>query len=193
MTDVSCVVRTLDGKSTVVPQVVLVTQHANGVGEHRISIPRGAAQQSHLLTLMLDETEGCQEIPVFDVSGKTLGQVAEFLVQHEMDPFRELPKPLPRRDDLSLSELVSEWDAQFINEMQKDDIFDLVLAANYLDIPSLLSLGLAKLVMIIRACKGDEDKLKEEFNISKQELTREERVRLLEENEWIFETLTKET
>ena len=37
----------------------------------------------------------------------------------------------------NLSEVIDEWDFKFINSIELDNVFDLINAANYMDIPSL--------------------------------------------------------
>merc|ERR1719346_90628 len=62
----------------------------------------------------------------------------------------------------TMSEVCSDkWDAKFIDDIGelRQDLYDLILAANYMDIKSLLHLGLAKVASLI---KGQPlDKLKD--------------------------------
>ena len=43
-----------------------------------------------------------------------------------------------------LSKVLDEWDVNFINSIELDNIFDLINAADYMDIPSLLDYHLLK-------------------------------------------------
>ena len=45
-----------------------------------------------------------------------------------------------------------QWDAEFIDTIGDDrqQLYDLVMAANYMDIPSLLHLGCAKVASLIK-------------------------------------------
>jgi len=51
-----------------------------------------------------------------------------------------------------------KWDADFINNMSKKVIFQVILGANYMDVPSLLHLGCAKIATLIKGKSPDEIK-----------------------------------
>ena len=44
----------------------------------------------------------------------------------------------------NLNEVINEWDVNFINSIELDNVFDLINAANYMDISSLLDLSCVK-------------------------------------------------
>ena len=50
------------------------------------------------------------------------------------------------------------WDAQFIDSMSKKTIFQVILGANYMDLPSLLHLGCAKIATLIKGKSPEEIK-----------------------------------
>lgn len=168
--------------------VVILTPDSDG--EERIEISRDAAMQSKLIASMLEETEDDEipEIPVLDVSKPILDKVVEFLNQHQHEPFEPYPKPIERRQGLKLAEIVSKWDADFMDALENDQetLFKLILAANYLDIEGLLDLGIAKVVVMLHNCK-DADEVKDLLNIEK-DITHEEEQMIRDQNPWIFET-----
>lgn len=50
-----------------------------------------------------------------------------------------------------MSQIVSDkWDATWIDAFDKKTIFEIILAANYMDIKSLLHLGCAKIATLIK-------------------------------------------
>ncbi len=59
--------------------------------------------------------------------------------------------------------MVSEFDAKFIDIDDLEGIFDIIMAANYLDIKSLLDLSCAKIATMIRGKTPDE--IRKTFNI----------------------------
>jgi S-phase kinase-associated protein 1 len=94
---------------------------------------------------------------------------------------------MPNRKDLKMSEVVTAWDATFIDkfEMDKETLMRIIVAANYLDIPGLLDLGMGKIAQMVNNLH-DIDKIKEAFNIEKDITPEEERI-VREQNPWIFD------
>ena len=58
----------------------------------------------------------------------------------------EIDKPLRSNN---LSDVVNEWYADFVN-LEQDVLFELILAANFMDIKSLLELTTAKVASLIK-------------------------------------------
>ena len=80
-------------------------------------------------------------IPLPMIAEKTLGKVIKFL-EHlaEGNPPPEIERPI--RSD-NIRDLVSEWMADFILNINDDELNDLSEAANVLDIKSLFDLSCA--------------------------------------------------
>ena len=72
----------------------------------------------------------------------------------------QIPKPLP---SANLNEFTNEWDVNFINSIELDGIFDLINAANYMDINSLLDLACAKIASLMKGKSAQE--IRAMFNI----------------------------
>jgi hypothetical protein len=98
-----------------------------------------------------------------------------------------------------LATLTSEWDANFVkfdmdHEQYKSplpnindkiiNLQQLTLAANYLNIPSLLHLCLLKFAVII--IDKDQDDVMELLGIPKGSLDEKTREELIKENPWLF-------
>lgn len=90
---------------------------------------------------------------------------------------QEIEKPLK---SANMSEVVSEWDAAFV-EVDQELLFELILAANYMDIKSLLDLTCAKVASMIKGKTPEE--IRETFNIA-NDFTPEEEAQVREENKW---------
>lgn len=58
---------------------------------------------------------------------------------HAEKPFAEIERPLKSSN---MRDVVSEWDANFVN-IPTEELMDLIVAANFLIIPSLLDLTYA--------------------------------------------------
>ena len=70
----------------------------------------------------------------------------------------------------NLSEVIDEWDVNCINIIEFDNIFDLINAADYMDIASLLELFCVKIASLSKGKNAQELK---KFNIE-IDLTEEE-------------------
>lgn len=77
------------------------------------------------------------------------------------------------------------WDSTFILDMDDDTLFNIIVAANFLDIKSLLDLCCKKVADYIKECKTPHE-IRERFNI-KNDFTPEEEAEIRKENEWCEE------
>ena len=71
----------------------------------------------------------------------------------------EIEKPLKSEN---MAEVVPDWDAKFV-EIDQADLFELILAANYMDIKSLLDLTCAKVASLIKGKTPEQ--IRKTFNI----------------------------
>ncbi|KAG2984823.1 hypothetical protein PC119_g20298 [Phytophthora cactorum] len=83
-------------------------------------------------TLVTDEQEGddMQEMPLPNVKALVLAKVVEFCQHHKDAPMDEIHKPLKCN---VLGESGDEWATQFVDVAEQELLFELVLAANYMD------------------------------------------------------------
>jgi S-phase kinase-associated protein 1 len=84
--------------------------------------------------------------------------------------------------DSNLSTLVQSFYADFISNIDKETLFNLTLAANYLDIKPLLDLCCARIASFIK------NKTPEEIRINLDivnDFTPEEEAQVRQENEWV--------
>merc|ERR1711975_84014 len=77
-----------------------------------------------------------------------------------------------------------EWDAEFV-KVDDDTLFSLILAANYLDLKSLLDLTCKTVADYIKQCKTPQE-IRRRFNI-KNDFTPEEEEEVRKENAWCEE------
>lgn len=83
----------------------------------------------------------------------------------------------------NLAEVVPEWDAQFV-DVEHEMLFEMILAANYMDIKPLLDLTCAKVATMIKGRSPEE--IRRTFNIV-NDFTPEEERQVREENKWCDE------
>ena len=96
---------------------------------------------------MIKDSGTEEEIPRPNVKKNILVKIVEYCEKYKNDNPPEIEKPLRH---LNLSELVDAYDAKFIDIQNLEDLFDIILAANYLDINILLDLSCAKVATFIK-------------------------------------------
>ena len=93
-----------------------------------------------------DEAEGNIEIPLPNVKSQVLQKVIEFCEHHLTDPMSEIEKPLKSQ---VMADVVQTWYADFV-DLEQVLLFELILAANYMDIKPLLDLTCATVASMIK-------------------------------------------
>jgi S-phase kinase-associated protein 1 len=167
--------------------VTLIPGLNNPDSIYRVTINRSTAELSELIKSMLgtddDQDDDIPEIPLLEVSRKTLDKVVEFLKRHENDPMCQVNKSIAVLD---MTKLVGEWDAEYI-DVDPDALIEMIHAACYLDIPSLLDLATLKMACTLH--RNSDDKLSEMFKIpvEEEETIHEEEEAIRKANPWIFE------
>lgn len=141
----------------------LILQSNDGA---EFKIPREFALISKLVSASVYGEPAAKKLPILRVTGDTLKLVVEYMQHHKSVEPNIIPKPLRSKN---MQDVVDDpWDAQFIDRVGEDrhQLYDLVSAANYMDIDSLLHLGCAKVASII---KGQPlEKIKELLSIKKK-------------------------
>merc|ERR1712228_805069 len=90
------------------------------------------------------------------VSAVMLVHILRYLDHHKGVMPESIAKPIR---SVKMSRICAdEWDANYIDSMRKKEIFQLILAANYLDIECLLHLGTAKIATLIKGKSPEEIK-----------------------------------
>lgn len=116
-------------------------------------------------------------MPLPTIKGHVLEKVIEYLKQYRRKKPREIARPLAA---LPFNQLIDDWDYKYISIEQRL-IFELILAANYMDIPGLLDLCCAKVASEIRNKPVEE--IRKTFGIE-NDFTPEEEAQIREENKW---------
>ena len=149
----------------------------------KLEISAKGAMRSELIK---DSIEGSKddhiEFTVNNVKGDVLKKVAEYLEHYKNEEPKLYEKPLP---SANLKDCVDEWDFNFI-DIPIDDVFKIILAANYLNIQSLLDLACAAVAALIKGKTTDE--IRQILNIT-NDFTPEEEQQIIEEHKWCMENL----
>ncbi|KAG9298247.1 hypothetical protein G9A89_002735 [Geosiphon pyriformis] len=142
-------------------------------------VDRDVGEKSILLKNMLEDVgESDMPIPLANVTGPILTKVIEYCTHHRDDP-------VVNQDDESkkLSDHIGDWDSEFC-KVDQGTLFELILAANYLDIKPLLDLTCKTVANMIKGKSPEE--LRKTFNIQ-NDFTPEEEEQVRRENEWCEE------
>eukprot|EP01038_Epipyxis_sp_PR26KG_P008840 gene8840-11931_t len=161
----------------------LRTVHLVSQEGESFDVPLSVAKSSELVKSMVDEEldeEEAQEIPLPNVKSSILAKVIEFAQYHKREPMNEIEKPLK---SANMAEVVQEWYANFIM-VEQEVLFELILAANYMDIKPLLDLTCATVASLIKGKSPEE--IRKQFNIV-NDFTPEEEAQVREENKWCEE------
>ena len=141
------------------------------------------AKQSVTIKTMLEDLgmdeEDEEEVPLPNVNAATLKKVIQWASYHKDDP------PLPEDDDNKekRTDDISSWDTDFL-KVDQGTLFELILAANYLDIKGLLDVTCKTVANMIKGKTPEE--IRKTFNI-KNDLTPAEEEQIRKENEWCEE------
>lgn len=145
-------------------------------------VPVEVAKMSELVSQMIDdETEDeLPEIPLPNVKASILQKVIEFCTQYKKEPMQDIEKPLKSS---VMAEVVQKWYADFVS-VEQPVLFELILAANYMDIKPLLDLTCATVASMIKGKTPEE--IRRTFNIT-NDFSPEEEAQVREENKWCEE------
>ena len=150
-------------------------------------VPMPVARLSELVKSMMDDdahdnedSNGATEIPLPNVKAVVLKKVIEFCEHHLEEPMSDIEKPLT---SAAMGDVVQSWYAEFVN-LEQTLLFELILAANYMDIKPLLDLTCATAASMIKEKTPEE--IRSTFNIT-NDFSPEEEAQVREENKWCEE------
>jgi len=149
--------------------------------EEKFVVPRKVAIMSELVKTMVEGDREEKEIPLPNVKALTLKKVVEYMKYHSENPPKEIEKPLK---SANMAEVVPQWDADFV-DVEQELLFELILAANYMDIKPLLDLTCAKVASMIKGKTPEQ--IRKAFNIQ-NDFTPEEEEAVRAENKWAEES-----
>ncbi|KAG4941210.1 hypothetical protein JHK82_044883 [Glycine max] len=137
-------------------------------------VEEAVALESQTIKHMIEDDCADSGIPLPNVTSKILAKVIEYCKKHvEANSADEKPS----------EDVLKAWDADFVN-VDQATLFDLILAANYLNIKSLLDLTCQTVADMIKGKTPEE--IRKTFNI-KNDFTPEEEEEVRRENQWAFE------
>jgi S-phase kinase-associated protein 1 len=137
-------------------------------------------QQQQQNTDEREEGAGILEIPLTNITTAVLKKVVEFCeILLTEEPMVEITEPILSNN---LAEIVPYVYARFINSIdQQDMIFDLMLAANFMDIKPLLTLTSVTVATLMFDKTAEE--VRATLDLS-NDFSPEEEQQLIRENRW---------
>lgn len=138
-----------------------------------IKVDKKFIEKSILIKNMIEDIDDSEDpIPIPNVNEEILQKVIEWCIHHENDKIQE-------EENLRNTD-IEDWDKNFF-EVDQEMLFDIILAANYLDIKQLLDTGCKTVANIIKGKSVEE--IRRIFNIT-NDFTPEEEAQIKKENEW---------
>ena len=112
-----------------------------------VEVERSIAEQSTLVKGLIDDGDIEEEIPLANTKKATLDKVINFCQYIKDNAPPQIDKPLRSTE---LSDVTTPWYTDFVNGLEQEELFELILASNYLDIKPLLELTCAKVATMIK-------------------------------------------
>ncbi|CAF2065107.1 unnamed protein product [Brassica oleracea var. botrytis] len=144
-------------------------------------VDEAVARESQTLAHMVEDDCTDNGIPLPNVTGKILAKVIEYCKKH-VDAAAAKTEAAADGGASSDDDLKA-WDAEFM-KIDQATLFELILAANYLNIKNLLDLTCQTVADMIKGKTPDE--IRTTFNI-KNDFSPEEEEEVRRENQWAFE------
>ncbi|KAL1215316.1 SKP1-like protein 16 [Cardamine amara subsp. amara] len=149
-------------------------------------IEEAAARKSKIIANMI-EVECVDEdkaIPLQNVTGNILALVIEYCNKHIVDDDDDVAtEEASEEEEEAKKKKVDDWEAEFMNSMSLETMFELLLAANYLNIKSLIDLVCQTIANNIKDKTPEE--VRKIFSIE-NDFTPEEEEEIRKENAWAF-------
>jgi len=154
----------------------------------RYDVPEAAARLSVILGHMLDGCANGDDV-VLPVASRTLDTVFEYCSKHaEATKSDSDPNPSAEASvggvNTAASENLEDWDRNLVDRLSTDDLYDVIHAANFLEIKGLLDIVYQRAADMIKGKTPDE--IRATFSIA-NDFTQEEEDELREQYAWIFD------
>ncbi|XP_041010088.1 LOW QUALITY PROTEIN: SKP1-like protein 1A [Juglans microcarpa x Juglans regia] len=135
-------------------------------------VNEAVAIESQTIKNGIEDTCTDDGIPLPKVTGQILAKVLEYCKKHVEQAISD--------DDLA----IKDWDAEFV-EVDQATLFGLIMAADYLNIKSLLELTCQTVADMFKG-KTPGEEIRKTFNI-KNDYSPEEEEEARQENRWAFD------
>mgnify|MGYP002634225551 CR=1 FL=1 len=154
-----------------------------------IEVSQDMRKMSKLIdeSLMDDESE-VSEITVTEVKSLEVNLIIDYCKHFEFNKTAsDIEKPLVSKDPKVF--IKDEWEREFIDKLDLDAKCELLMAANYFNIPAIFELCCATIAAFFKG--KDFDKIKGDFGLQDVTYTPEDEEKLKAEYPWIQEQAEK--
>jgi hypothetical protein len=137
---------------------------------------------------LLDSADEVATLTAADINEKELKLIITYCQHHKFEKTAsEIEHPLPSKDPKVF--IKDEFDREFIGNLDLDAKCELLMAANYFDIPALFELCCATIAAFFKG--KDFEKIKADFGLQDVTYTPEDEEKLKQEYPWIMEQAEK--
>lgn len=102
--------------------------------------------QGELCRTLLEGDSSTNEIELSLIDNDTIDLIIKYCTYHINVPTRHIKQPLTK---CNMYDIVDKFDSSFINSLSQTQLFQLLLASNYMNIKSLLQLCSAKIATLL--------------------------------------------
>ncbi|XP_075521010.1 SKP1-like protein 1B [Primulina tabacum] len=159
-------------------QKVIALKSSDG---ETFEVEEAVAVESQTIKHMIEDNCADTTIPLPIVTSKILAKVIEYCKRHVESAAKDSSDAVST--DKVVDDDLKNFDTEFV-KVDQGTLFDLILAANYLNIKSLLDLTCQTVADMIKGKTPEE--IRKTFNI-KNDFTPEEEEEVRRENAWAFE------
>ncbi|KAL7002523.1 SCF ubiquitin ligase complex protein SKP1b [Sarracenia purpurea var. burkii] len=140
-----------------------------------IELKEAVTLESQIIKHLIEDNCADTSIPLPNVTSKILAKVIEYCKRH-VDSRKS--------DDKTAEEELKQFDSEFV-KVDQGTLFDLILAANYLNIKSLLDLTCRTVADMIKGKTPEE--IRKTFNIKNDLTPEDDDEEFCRENAWAFD------
>lgn len=112
----------------------------------KVEYPKSVCEKSNMVKGMLEDYDE-DEYTIDGIAIKELKTVMEFCSYINNNAFPQIVRPLST-GDFNEALQGNEWYVDFVNKLEKDEVFAVGLAANAMEIPELLDLISCKIACL---------------------------------------------
>ena len=160
-----------------------ISEDSDNDGDNDYDINNDNSTDNHI-----QDANNDTPMQLINVKSECLQHIINYMNHYAQDPMNEIPIPLNEEHEheqggASFHNVVPQkWYRDFVNDQESTMLFQLVTAADYMDIQPLLSLTCLKVSSNLMGKSSEQ--IREILNISK--LTPKEEAEAREEHSWMF-------